>query len=982
MKLLSPNIYMRAWPSMPRLYIGLAFASSPESPRAQTAQAAPGPQQLQPFLVTGSHLALAADRMAVPVTAITAEEITRTGVTTNAFEVIRNVFPQFQGNTNIGADNANINAGDTGGGSQASLRNLTTLTLINGRRVAVSPITGTGGNQFVDLNIIPLAAIDRIEVLLDGASATYGSDATSGVVNFKTRRDYQGGAVRGFYEWTDNHGHWANRGANFIAGSGNGRTHFTVAGGYSRQDPLFQFERSFSNPTYGSSSYGGVINVGTHYFVLNPALSEPPVGPTKPVVAFPLATAAVPLAPGGRPYFGVTGSEAVYWGKVSAGNLVGFGAGELGAATTAEAAKVAFNLSDYVTLLQRREAKGALVSFDHKFTEGLSFFGDLLIAKIDTFAQVNAQPIGALADFNVTENHPYNPFAATVRVRNRFLTNPRSYLYDTSFVRGVAGLRGRLGEQTTFESAMNLNHSQLAYQNPGVIDAIGLLAAAGIRPAATAAGQALNLFQRDVPESEVRAGGFVGAAYKEFESKLNSWDGRIITRAANLPSGPLTLALGVELRRESLAGDADSKSIPNELGLIGWTGASSVNPFSARRRIESVFAEVLVPLTGSKYRRPGFYRTELSLAVRHERYSDTQDPTVPKLSLRWQPFGDDFALRSTYSESFNAPSLYRMFGPVDVGFSEEARLLPFAAADQPGNYVNGQSQSRIGSNPQLTPTTSRAYTVGLVYSPRGLKGLSFDVSYWNIEERDVVDYVSSRSVLQSVETLGPNSPYVRHLANGQPNPAYVGDLQSPRSYDVRLEGFSTGRLITAPGQVANNLDSVYLTRPYVNISRQSASGIDFTLKYQWTSARWGRFDARSNFVYWEDYELAGEELAGRATIKAGTIPRWANYASVSWEQGALSGFVSSRYLPEIAAPDQVGAKKFAEAYATFDLGLSYSFGQRPQAFFKGFRVQAMVKNVGNEKPVVLAKTFTNANADIGTYDPVGRRFLIVAGFDF
>lgn len=958
---------------------GSAYAQG-ATPGSGTASSAP--QKMEKFVVTGSYIPVAADAIAIPITAINADDISRTGVTTNALDVLRTAIPQFQGNVNIGSENANISSSDTGGGSQASLRNLTTLTLINGRRAAVSPITGTGGNQFVDLNIIPLAAIDSIEVLLDGASALYGSDATSGVINIKSRRDYNGASLSGFYEFTDNDGKWASRGGNFVFGTGNGKTNVTAAGGYSRQDPLWQFEREFSNPTYGTPSFGGVINIGSNYFVLNPALSEPPVGATKPAVAFPMATGAVPTT-GGRPYFGAVGSNAVYWGKVQGGNVVGFGAGELAGATSPEAAQVAFNLSNYVTVLQRREARGGLISFDHKFTDTFQFFGDFLTAKTKTTSQINAQPVGTTPDFNVTAAQPDNPFATTLRVRNRFVTNPRVYKYDTDFVRGVAGFRGQVTDTVTFETAVNLNRAELAYRNPGVIDSVGLLRAAGISPLATnQAGTAINMFQRDISPAAVAAGNFIGTAYNNFESELASWDGHIISKLFQVPAGDVTVALGLEFRRESLKGEADLNSVPDEFGNIKWTGATSVNPFSASRNVGAGFIEAKIPLTGPETNLRGFYKTELSLAGRMERYSDTDDPTVPKVTIRWAPFNDEFTARATYGESFNAPTLYRLFGPTDVGFSDEVNLLPFGQADSPGNYVSGQSQARDSSNPNLKPAESKSYTVGFVYSPKAVRGLSFDISYWNIEETDVVDQVQAQTILQSVENLGPNSPYVRNLANGQPNPAYIGDRSNPRSYDVRVEGFSTGTLITAPGQVANNVDSIYMTRPFVNIAEQSASGIDLAVRYRWTTQRLGDFNFLSNFAFIEDYEFDGEELAGRATLTGGTIARWRNYSNVSWQKGPLEGFVGMTYIPEVDAPDQVSAKTTGEAYTTFDVGLGFRFGNRFPKFMQGLRVNAIVKNVGNEKPVVLADTFTDANADVGTYDAVGRRFVLSAEFKF
>ena len=942
---------------------------------------------MEKFQVTGSIIPQAAGAIASPVTTIDPDILDKSLVTSNPMELLRKTIPQFQGNNNLGVSNANISSNSTGGGSQATLRNLTTLTLINNRRAAVSPISGTGGNQFVDLNIIPLAAVDSIDVLLDGASATYGSDATSGVINIKTKRDFNGAQIGGFYEWSPNKGHWANRGGNFVIGTGNGNTNITVAGGYAKSDPLFQYERGFSAESYGTPTFGGVINIGSNYFVLNPALASPPIATTKPTVSsasFPMATSAVPAAPGGAPYFGAVGSNAVYWGKVSGGNVSGFGAGELAGATTPEAKQVAFNLAQYVTMLQRRESRGAMITFDHKVNDAVTFFGDILASKINTFSQINAQPIGTTTDFNVTGAYPDNPFNGTVRVRNRFVTNPRQYEYDTNFARFVAGIRGDISDRISYETAVNLNKSELAYQNPGVIDSAKALAATGISPLAASASQVtINMFQRSIPPSAVAAGNFVGTGYNNFNSVLNSWDGKVVVNAFEIQGNDVKLAVGAEYRKEALNGNADLNSIPDDFGNIGWTGATSVNPFSASRKVTAFFAEALIPVTTAKNSVPGLHTLEFDAAIRHEDYSDTDNPTVPKITVRWLPFNDEFALRGTYGKSFNAPKLYEVFGPSDVGFSPEVNLLPYGMADVGDNYVQGQSQARSGSNPNLKPARSTAWTVGAIWSPKAIKGFSVEVDYWHIQEHDIVGQIASQTILQSVENLGPNSPYVRDLANGQPNPAYIGDRSNPRSYDVRVDGFgANGTLITAPGQVANNIDSIYMTRPLVNIASQKAAGVDAALKYKFDLANIGKFQLSSSFAYWRTYTFDEEELAGRATITGGTIPRWSNYTLLDFVRGPWDAFVGNRYIPKTSAPDETGDKTAAEAYDSVDIGIGFKFGDNSPRFLRGLKVSVGVENLTNSKPAVLPDTFSESNADIATYDPVGRRYLVKADFKF
>jgi len=941
--------------------------------------------KLDKLVVTGSYIPVAADAIAQPVTVIGADQIAQTGITTNALEVLKKAIPQFAGNTNIGSENANIASSSTGGGSQASLRNLTTLTLINGRRAAASPITGTGGNQFVDLNIVPLTAIESIEVLLDGASATYGSDATSGVINIKTKRDYNGAALGGYYEWSDQPGNWATFGGNFVVGAGNGKTTITVAGGWSHQDPLYQFERGFSNPQYGTPTFGGVINFGGNYFVLNPAYSKPPVGATKPTIAFTGSSlTSIPTAPDGKPYFGAVGSPAYYWGKTtSAGAGVGsFGAGELAGATSPEAEQVAFNLANYVTILQERDALGAITTFGHKLTDNLEFFGDLMYSQIKTRSQINAQPLGTVATFNVTSAYPYNPFGTTVRVRNRFVTNPRVYHYDTTFARLVGGFRGDINDRLSFETAVNLNTSDLAYRNPGVIDSAKTLAAFGI---STNTEGDLNPFQRDISPAAVAAANVVGTGYNDFTSGLRSWDGRLVYKAGDFGAGDVTVVLGGEVRRETLEGTADLNSVPDAYGNIGWTGATSVNPFKATRDVKSVFLESMIPLASPNQNIPWVHKFELDVAGRYEKYSDTDDPLVPKVTFRWLPKNDEFAIRGTWGKSFNAPTLYQLVGPSDVGFTPEVILLPNGLPDDPDNYVTGQAQQRQGSNPALKPSRSKALTVGVVWSPKAIKGFSVEATYWNIKEKDVVGLVTAQSILQDLEDNGAASPYLAE--NAGPNNS-VGNFINPitgRSvYDARIEGFrSDGAPITAPGLIANNIDSIYLERPLVNIAEQSASGIDFSAKYNWDIPSVGLINITANVAYWLKYEFDGEKLAGRATVTGGTIPRWSPYVQATWKRGNWDAIFGARYIPKTNAPDEVSSgKTAAEQYASFDLGLGYRFDGRWSRALNGLRIGVFVKNVGNEAPPQLPDTFSNDSVDTGTYSAIGRTFTVSCDYKF
>ncbi len=169
----------------------VAVAAEQQSDTAAPTETEP-PKELAEVVVTGSSIPTTPDAVAVPIQTLDAAQLEASGVDSNALEILRKEIPAFQGRSNAGTSNANNNNQNTAGGSQVQLRNLPTLVLVDGRRVANSGIGAINGKNFVDVNQIPAAAIDHVDVLTDGASSIYGSDAVGGVVNFVLKSDYHG----------------------------------------------------------------------------------------------------------------------------------------------------------------------------------------------------------------------------------------------------------------------------------------------------------------------------------------------------------------------------------------------------------------------------------------------------------------------------------------------------------------------------------------------------------------------------------------------------------------------------------------------------------------------------------------------------------------------------------------------------------------------------------------------------------------------
>jgi iron complex outermembrane receptor protein len=208
---------------------------------------------LEEVVITGSALPTSLDTAATSVSILSADKIAQAGVTSKALEILRKELPAFSGSSNTG--NSNVGNGTnqiTAGGSQAQLRNLDTLVLVNGRRVAVSAVAGISSKSFLDTSWIPTAAIDRIEVLADGASAIYGSEAVGGVVNFILKTNFDGVDVTGQYGGAD--GGYSEQSAHPTRHRFGAHTSIVLTASVNHDSPLYPRDRAFSNPYFVTSA--------------------------------------------------------------------------------------------------------------------------------------------------------------------------------------------------------------------------------------------------------------------------------------------------------------------------------------------------------------------------------------------------------------------------------------------------------------------------------------------------------------------------------------------------------------------------------------------------------------------------------------------------------------------------------------------------------------------------------------------------------
>lgn len=874
--------------------------------------------KLDKFVVTGSLIPIAADTPAVPITVLSAADIRNTGVATDLLEVIRKAQPNFYGANNVGSDNGNISSGSTNGGSAVALRNRATLVLINGRRAAVSPVVASGGGSFVDVSMIPMNAVERIEILSDGASATYGSDAVSGVVNVIMKTNYTGFEVGGYYGWSPGNTNWANRSYYAIGGAGNGRTNVTISTEWKKSDPLIQKDRPWGRNQFRTPSFAGSINIGNDFYYLNPSLNAPPQNTD--------LTPAQLVAAG------------IYQGPLTQDQVAQF-----------------FDLANYPTMLLAAERRSFTAAIDHQLTDSLRFFGDIIYTLNETRSVLNAQPVSG----NVAGPTASNPFDRTVTARNRFVLFPRIYDNKSEGLRGVVGIKGSLADKWDFEFAGSFNRTLHNFRNSNLIDAVTYTAAV--------TNGTYNPFARNQAPGVIES--FLGTSFRDYASELNAFDLRITGQIFELPAGPVQVGFGAETRWEHLKFDNDRYDQTGQ-----WLQATPRQPFSARSNTDGLFAEVRVPIFDKSNAVPGFHMLEVSVAGRKDIYSKTADPFVPKYTIRWLPFNDEFAVRGTYSESFSAPTLYDLLGPIAQGFTAGINITRYDTSGTSLGVTTGSRQyrSRSGSNPLLNPSESRNWTLGVVWSPKNIKGLEASVDWFNVDERDLISTISSSLIVSSVEQLGPASPYASLVRLGAQGPN--GEAR-----------FTDGTPISSPGQMSNRpSDEVWISNALINVAGVWQSGADVSLRYRHDTADMGVINFQLVGTYIHEYAIqslptsAPVDYQGRYSGTS-AYAKFRTYSSVAWTFNNMRAQVAHTYVPEL--DEFTTPVRTMDAYHQIDAAFSYDFSKFTNRWAQGLTLTFGVNNVFDEEPP-FSQTEGNQNRDLRAYDPIGRLVYVQGRYKF
>ncbi len=835
--------------------------------------------------VTGSRIRRSGHTGGAPVDILSAPDIELSGAQTLG-ELLKFV-PAVSGNA---LSTAVSNGGN--GTASVTLRGLpasNTLVLINGRRVANDGLAG----ESVDLNSIPPAAVERIEILKDGASAIYGSDAIAGVVNVITKRDFHGLLVEAYYGQSQE-GDLETATQTLKYGTGLPEGSFFITASRYRQDPIYSRSRAVSRSA-DTRRLGGTDQRSS---------------------ATPDARVSLP----------------------SGQTLIAQGEGYRRATD-----EDLFNYQAFTTAVVPLERNSLYTNASYDFSESVTGYLDLSYVETDAESTLAPTPVFTAfeqTDLVVSAESIYNAFDEDLAdVRRRLLEFPDRRQRNTSEVSRFSAVMEGLFDAWNWDFAYNWSRSEASETTSGIVNADRLARAIG--PAASCLGPGID---GCVPVNLTGPSGSITPDQVDYiitrgdvsgYSKLSS-GGLNFSRAFNwLRAGRTDIAFGLEYRREST-----SKKPSSLLANASTIGATNFEATRGSRSVTELYLETVVPLWKSS---SGLSSVDLEAALRYSDYSDFGSTNNPKISLRWRP-SPSWLIRANYAEGFRAPSLNELYEGTteEQAFINDPCTQPPNVAQLPGcttlaDATRNQFLTLKGGNPGLSPETSDTYSLGVVWTPTGAKGLALSIDLFEIEQQDVVSSSAQFIVNQNARS---------------------------GAFDDRVERDDMGNLTLVS---ASN----------INIGEREVRGADFALTWHLPRLRWGQFSVIGNASWIHEY-LARLDLTAPSVDFAGTfrdeaseglggIPDWKAQLGLRWSQDRWKGSYQLHYIDGMTEriPESPRTRSIDD-WLVHDVQLNYTFPVQ-----EGLRLTLGIDNLWDEDAPLATSAF-NDNIDGRSHELKGR----------
>ena len=965
------------------LFVGAASSAASVTAVAQDSADAKTIDRVE---VTGSRIKRVDAETTQPVAVVTRADIEKSGLT-NVFDILNNI----TSSDGSGLSTTTTQTNGSDGSQQISLRGLgadRTLVLVDGKRW-ITDIDGT-----VDLSTIPVAIIERIDVLKDGASAIYGSDAIGGVVNIITRKNFEGAQVGVSYGQTAK-GDGAQRSADLTIGAAGERASGVLSLSYSEQKEIFAGDRAISaEPYYGCFEYyGGVCPYGSSSSQYGRLYVDGVVAPTS---SNPLGQKQYTLNPNANLSDGLQTTDFNPWSNAAR-----------------------YNFSPINYLQQPAQRLNIFGAGRFQITDSISAYTRLNYTKRYSNQQLAEVPAtfnttganGPQWAFGIDANQAFNPgFGA---INSGFFRNsavgPRNPSYDYDIVAIQLGLEGsfELGDRFfSWDLAAARNDGQYDSKGTGYLNLFNLKTALGAGGFDQASGEfycgtsyatrirgcmpynifggpTLGLGTKVAGSTFNGAAGYTGTrvitaddvqkmvnyvGYTQVGTAGNTtlnYTGNLTGDLFELPAGMLSFAVGFEYRQDHAFNQPDA--------LVAGGGSSDnfQEPTDGQTEVTEYFAEVTIPVLKDMFLAK---ELEVRAAVRKSDYSargkvgldiveaDPGSPTNSMFGLKWKPI-DNLMIRASWGENFRAPSAFDLYGGGSEGFpsvNDPCRTNPAgtallnaanaaactAAGLNPGGIgvpqANTQLRTLGGGDPALKPEFGTNFTYGFVYSPGFLEGFDLTVDFWKLQLND------------AQATLGAGEIMNRCLGTG----GFVQDTS-----------FCSSVTRTATGEVA----TVRTARR--NLAGLRASGIDLGAVYRWDAGDWGNFRFAVD-TSWVDYLESRGSVTRPYADSVGIYNGSPNFeyrtvATIDWNKGDWGVRWTTRYMSDqyedwcydtngngflgSAGGTKCRADGYSHtgAYAVHDLNVSWAAPWDA-------RISAGARNLFGKEPPVLYNSFAHS----------------------
>ncbi len=907
-------------------------------------------QDAQRIEITGSAIKRIDAESSLPVTVIKREEIAASGAT-SVTDLIQRL-PGMQGAT---AEGASVGGGG-GGFSGASIHNIgetRTLVLLNGRRLAqFGGQTLTGFGAAIDLNTLPLSAIERVEVLTDGASALYGSDAVAGVVNFITRRNSTMGDFSiGVSEPQEN-------------GAGEKRVSI-------------------------SKGFGNLDKDGYNLFVSFSADKRDALNGVDREVA---KTGVINFSNNGKRYQAFLGSPSAIPGNVldDAGDIVspyylanGKCADGNVKLTDPATGKTAcyFDFVAQLEIFPKRERQNLMVTFDKKLGENHTLFADVLLSKTESSGIIApvpgsvsiplSSPLYAQYLTPVSGQQGSTFTDSTVAFYRVADLGRRADNNKSDFKNLVVGSRGVLGG---WDYEAGLAYSKSDFKNsisgyPGAL-ALSRLRASGQLNPFVEVGQ-MSQSALDAVRNIVYNGYWDGGT-----SELTSLDLRASRPLMKLGGGDMALAAGVNVYQEKFAGKpslfaqakladpvAGTLCDPNSADPLKacdqrFGDAAAIIPYGADRKAYGTFVEVNAPL---------FKGFELTGAVRYDKYDDVGDTTNGKVSFRWTP-SSALLLRGSVGTGFKAPTVPQLkaasqsYGVTSSPYDCTAELSAVAASLGAQCQPNGRQYDVVaGGNANLQPEKSRQASLGIVFEPTA--GVSIGADLWWVGIRDAFGQISEQEAFDNPQRYIGSWTTQRDIATGINYLAYnQANLNLGKAYYSGVDLNIQGRTNTPIGKLSTQLLATYMIRERVQL--------------QPGGAYFNPIGINEPSLSYVTFRWQGRLAASLAT------GAWTNTLAMNYK----SGYRDATATVEVLGPGDTNTGTYEDV--TLNIKRYYTFDwQTRWQLNKSIALTAGVLNLLDEAPPLSLAEGGAGKGQMYGYDDRyadvrGRTFYINASFSF